>query len=221
VEYLGRLDTQVKIRGFRIELGEIEAALVALAGVRQAVVLVREDHSGDRRLVAYVVGDVEVAELRRSLREQLPDYMVPAALVILDALPLTSNGKVDRKALPAPEQPGGGEEYVAPRTPTEEVLAGIWADLLGLERVGAADHFFDLGGHSLLAIQAVSRIADVFGLELPVAALFDAPTIRQLAASINQDLIERQGNGDIETLLRELEQLSEEEASHLLNAEHV
>ncbi len=187
VEYLGRLDHQVKIRGFRIELGEIEAALVAVAGVRQAVVLVREDRSGDRRLVAYVVGDtgdIAVAELRQSLHERLPDYMVPAAFVILEALPLTSNGKVDRKALPAPEQPGGDEGYLAPRTPTEEVLAGLWADLLSLERVGAADHFFDLGGHSLLATQMTSRLRQAFGVEIPLHDLFEAPVLADLAARV-------------------------------------
>ncbi|HYX23609.1 MAG TPA: amino acid adenylation domain-containing protein, partial [Thermoanaerobaculia bacterium] len=198
VEYLGRLDHQVKIRGFRIELGEVEAALAALAGVRQAVVVVRSDGSdrsdrsdrslGERRLVAYVVGDVEVAELRQSLRERLPDYMVPAAFVVLETLPLTPNGKVDRKALSAPEaapeQPGGGEGYLAPRTPAEEVLAGIWADLLGLERVGAADHFFDLGGHSLLATQVTSRLRQAFGVEMPLRDLFEAPVLADLAARV-------------------------------------
>ncbi|MBW8873686.1 MAG: non-ribosomal peptide synthase/polyketide synthase [Acidobacteria bacterium] len=183
MEYLGRLDHQVKIRGFRIELGEIEAALAALAGVRQAVVVVRED-AGDRRLVAYVVGDVSAEALRQSLRERLPDSMVPAAFVMLDALPLTSNGKVDRKALPSPEQPGGGEGYLAPRTPVEEVLAGIWAEVLGLERVGAADHFFDLGGHSLLATQVMSRLRQAFGVEMPLRDLFATPMLADLAARV-------------------------------------
>ena len=183
VEYLGRLDHQVKIRGFRIELGEIEAALAALPGVRQAVVMVREE-AGDRRLVAYLVGDVAVAEPRRSLLERLPDYMVPAAFVTLEAFPLTVNGKVDRKALPVPEQPADEESYVAPRTPAEEVLAGIWADLLGLERVGAAGNFFDLGGHSLLATQVMSRLRQGFGVEMPLHDLFEAPVLADLAARI-------------------------------------
>ncbi len=186
VEYLGRLDHQVKVRGFRIELGEIEAALATVAGVRQAAVLVREDRCGDRRLVAYVVGDTEVAELRRSLRDRLPDYMVPAAFVTLAAFPLTVNGKVDRKALPAPKQPGGEETYLAPRTPTEEVLAGLWADLLGLERVGVADHFFDLGGHSLLATQVSSRLRQAFSVEMPLHDLFEAPVLADLAARIEE-----------------------------------
>jgi acyl carrier protein len=128
-----------------------------------------------------------VADLRQSLRERLPDYMIPAAFVTLAALPLTVNGKVDRKALPAPEQAGGEEAaYLAPRTPAEEVLAGIWADLLGLERVGAADDFFDLGGHSLLATQVTSRLRQAFGVEIPLHDLFEAPVLSDLAARIDR-----------------------------------
>ncbi|HYG64235.1 MAG TPA: amino acid adenylation domain-containing protein, partial [Thermoanaerobaculia bacterium] len=184
VEYLGRLDHQVKIRGFRIELGEIEAALAAVPGARQAVLLVREDRPGDRRLVAYVVGDATVAELRQALRDRLPDYMVPAAFVTLAALPLTVNGKVNRRVLPAPEQAGSEETYAVLSTPVEEVLAGIWADLLGLDRVGADDHFFDLGGHSLLATQVMSRLRQAFGVEMPLHDLFEAPVLADLAARI-------------------------------------
>ncbi|HYH44180.1 MAG TPA: condensation domain-containing protein, partial [Thermoanaerobaculia bacterium] len=165
-------------------LGEIETALSALPGIREAVVVAREDAPGPRRLVAYVTGDVTAGELRRSLREQLPDYMVPAAFVVLEALPLNPNGKVDRKALPAPERQSAGESHVAPRTPVEEVLAGIWAELLGLERVGADDHFFELGGHSLLATQVTSRLRRVFGIELPLRELFEAPRLADLAARI-------------------------------------
>ncbi|HEV2843869.1 MAG TPA: AMP-binding protein, partial [Thermoanaerobaculia bacterium] len=179
VEYLGRLDNQVKIRGFRVELGEIEAALAALPGVREAVVLLREE-----RLAAYVVGDAAIPDLRQALRERLPDYMAPSAFVKLAAMPLTVNGKVDRKALPDPETASGGEEYVAPRTPTEEVIAGIWADLLGLDRVGAADRFFDLGGHSLLATQVTSRLRQAFGVEMPLHDLFEAPVLADLAARV-------------------------------------
>ncbi|HVG06283.1 MAG TPA: amino acid adenylation domain-containing protein, partial [Thermoanaerobaculia bacterium] len=184
LEFLGRSDHQVKIRGFRIELGEIEAALSVLPGIREAVVTVREDVPGDRRLVAYLAGEVTAGELRRSLREQLPDYMVPAAFVKLQALPLNPNGKVDRKALPAPEWQSPEESHVAPRTPVEEVLAGIWAELLGLERVGANDHFFDLGGHSLLATRVTSRLRGVFGIEMPLRDLFAAPRLADFAARI-------------------------------------
>ncbi|HVG09770.1 MAG TPA: amino acid adenylation domain-containing protein, partial [Thermoanaerobaculia bacterium] len=183
IEFLGRLDRQVKVRGFRIELGEIEAALAAMPGVREAAVVAREDVTGGR-LVAYVTGAVTAGELRRSLREQLPDYMVPAAFVKLQALPLNPNGKVDRKALPAPEWHSAEESHVAPRTPVEEVLAGIWAELLGLERVGANDHFFDLGGHSLLATRVTSRLRGVFGIEMPLRDLFEAPRLADLATRI-------------------------------------
>src|SRR6185369_8896933 len=188
VEYLGRIDHQVKIRGFRIETGEIEAALSALPGVNQAVVVVREDRAesgpGGKRLVAYVGGDAIPEELRRSLQARLPEYMVPAAFVTLATLPLTPNGKVDRKALPEPERQTSAETWLAPRTPVEEVLAGIWAELLGLERVGADGHFFDLGGHSLLATRVMSRLRSAFGVELPLRDLFESPTLEGLAARI-------------------------------------
>ncbi|MEO6194012.1 MAG: amino acid adenylation domain-containing protein [Thermoanaerobaculia bacterium] len=183
IEFLGRTDHQVKVRGFRIELGEIEAALLSLPAVREAVVLARENRS-EKRLVAYVAGDVAAEELRRSLRERLPEYMVPAAFVKLAALPLTVNGKVDRQALPAPDGQSLDVEYVAPRTPVEEVLAGIWAEVLGVERVGVADHFFDLGGHSLLATRVMSRLRAAFGVEMPLRDLFEAPTVEALAARV-------------------------------------
>ncbi|HYG62303.1 MAG TPA: amino acid adenylation domain-containing protein, partial [Thermoanaerobaculia bacterium] len=180
VEYLGRLDHQVKIRGFRIEIGEIEAALSALAGVRQAVVLVREDRPGDRRLVAYVVGGMSAAELRQSLRERLPDYMVPAAFVTLAALPLTTNGKVDRKALPTPEQSGASEGYVAPRTREEEILAMVWTQVLRLNQVGVNDNFFELGGDSILSVQIVARARQA-GLLFGVRQIFEHQTVAELA----------------------------------------
>ncbi|MFL6294183.1 MAG: non-ribosomal peptide synthetase, partial [Thermoanaerobaculia bacterium] len=184
LEFLGRLDHQVKLRGFRVELGEIETALTALPGVREAVVLAREDRPGDKRLVAYVTGEISVEALRDSLRERLPEYMVPAAFVTLAAFPFTPNGKVDRKALPAPEWDGGGEGAVAPRTPVEEILAGIWAGLLGVERVGADSDFFELGGHSLLATRVVSRLRDTLGVELPLHDLFEAPRLADLASRV-------------------------------------
>jgi amino acid adenylation domain-containing protein len=176
IVYLGRLDHQVKIRGVRIELGEIEAALSALPGVRQAVAVVRED-----RLVAYVVGEAVEDDLRRQLRERLPEAMVPAAFVRLDALPLLPNGKVDRKALPAPDR-GPAPGFVPPRTPEESLLAEIWGVLLGLEQVGALDNFFERGGHSLMAVLLTARIEQRFGKSLPLAALFAVPTLESMAA---------------------------------------
>jgi amino acid adenylation domain-containing protein len=186
LEYLGRLDAQVKVRGFRIELGEVEAALRRNPGVTDCVVLAREDAPGDRRLVAYVVGGADADALRAHLRQSLPEYMVPGAFVALEALPLTPNGKLDRKALPAPDLASAEETYVAPRTPVEEVLAGIWAEVLRLERVGVEESFFDLGGHSLLATRVVSRIRAVFGVELPLRALFEGPTIAEMAGRVEE-----------------------------------
>ncbi len=186
IEFLGRADHQVKIRGFRIELGEIEAALGQHPAVRQAAVLAREDAPGEKRLVAYVVAESTADELRRFLKDKLPDHMVPAVFVLLDALPLLSNGKIDRRALPAPDRarPELDKAFVAPRTPTEEMLAEIWAQLLDIERVGIHDNFFDLGGHSLLATQAVSRMREAFEVEIPLRRLFEVPTVAGLAESI-------------------------------------
>ena len=191
LEYLGRIDLQVKIRGFRIELGEIEAALARHPAVREAVVL---KGSGER-LLAYLVvrkevqpvEPVEPAELRRFLAERLPEHMVPSGWVLLETFPLTTNGKVDRRALAAiePETAGETEGFDAPRTPTEELLAAAWAELLGRERVGVRDDFFELGGHSLLATRLFSRLRDLFGLELPLRALFEAPVLADLAAWID------------------------------------
>ena len=195
LDFLGRLDHQVKIRGIRIELGEVEAALVALPGVREAVVAAREDRAGDLGLVAYVVADVPADalghSLRDQLRERLPDSLVPAAFVTLDALPRTRSGKVDRKALPVPERPNAEAIYVAPKTSVEELLAGIWAELLGIERVGANGDFFELGGHSLLAVRVMARIEHVFGVQVPISALFEAPTVERLAAMIQRGAVPR------------------------------
>ncbi|HEU4881296.1 MAG TPA: non-ribosomal peptide synthetase, partial [Longimicrobium sp.] len=200
LEFVGRTDFQVKVRGFRIELGEIEARLAEHADVRQAVVLAREDVPGDVRLVAYVVGDADAESLRAHLSTALPEYMVPAAYVRLEALPLTPNGKLDRKALPAPEGDAyASREYEAPVGKIEEGLAEIWTELLRVERVGRRDHFFDLGGHSLLALQVVSRVREVMGVELPLAAVFDNPVL----AALGERILElRLARFDPETLAR-------------------
>ncbi|CAN2534224.1 Tyrocidine+synthase+3 [Methylocapsa aurea] len=190
IEFLGRIDHQVKIRGFRIELGEIEAALTRLPQLREAVVIASEDGRGDKRLVAYVVAAegaaLEIAELRGALARELPDYMIPAAFVALDALPLTPNGKIDRRALPAPDLDAQiAHRYVAPRNATEEALCRIFADVLGIDRVGVDDDFFQLGGHSLLAIALVER-ARVERLHTDVRTLFANPTPARLSAAATQ-----------------------------------
>jgi amino acid adenylation domain-containing protein len=187
LDYLGRIDHQVKVRGFRIELGEIEASLAAHPEVREAVVLTREDQPGDRRLVAYVVGDVEAAGLREHLSGCLPEYMIPSFFVALDALPRTPNGKVDRKALPAPLE-RGDDTPLEPRTPIEEMVAAIWAEVLGVERVGLRESFFELGGHSLLATRVLSRLRRVFGVEIPLRELFEVPTVERLAQRVEAAL---------------------------------
>ncbi|HST62463.1 MAG TPA: amino acid adenylation domain-containing protein, partial [Longimicrobium sp.] len=186
LEFVGRVDEQVKIRGFRIEPGEVESVLGAHPGVDEIRVIVREDEPGEHRLVAYVVGEANTHALREHLRESLPEYMVPAAFVVLEQLPLTPNGKLDVKSLPAPEYTAAEEQSAAPGTQVEEVLAGIWSEVLRLERVGVHDSFFDLGGHSLLATRVVSRIRGVFGVELPLRALFEGPTVAELAGRVEE-----------------------------------
>jgi len=187
VEFLGRADDQVKIRGFRIELGEIEAALMAKPGVKQAVVLAVEQKTGDKRLIAYVATDqaspCSADELRASLKQQLPEYMVPTVIVLLPRIPLNRNGKVDREALPAPEAVQR-REFVAPKTAEEETVAKIWQEVFRRERISTDDNFFDLGGHSLMATQVISRIREQFHLELPIRAMFEHPTIGGLAKAV-------------------------------------
>jgi amino acid adenylation domain-containing protein len=190
LEFLGRIDDQVKIRGFRIEPGEIEAVLGQHGAVREAAVLAKEDARGEKRLVAYLAAGRQsfhtADDLRFFLRQKLPEYMVPSAFVLLDALPLMPNGKVDRRALSAhdPARPQFEKAFVAPRTATEEVLTDIWTESLGIERVGIHDNFFDLGGHSLLATQVVSRMRDAFQVEIPLRRLFETPTVAGLAESV-------------------------------------
>ncbi|MFJ3928596.1 condensation domain-containing protein, partial [Streptomyces sp. NPDC090022] len=188
LEHLGRADDQVKIRGFRIELGEIETALVRHDLVRETVVIAHQGADGHKRLVAYVVADeaIPTADLRAHLARTLPDYMVPALFVPLERLPLTPSGKVDRRALPEPEAPAEqlGTPYTAPRDATEEALAAVWAEVLGVERVGVHDNFFDLGGDSILTIQVVSRARRALGTGLSPRLLFEAPTVAELAAAV-------------------------------------
>src|SRR5580704_10387154 len=204
IEYLGRIDHQVKLRGFRIELGEIETVLDAHPRVRRSLVMVREDEPGNKQLVAYVVADDDsheagaeatdnssttafVAVLRRWVAEKLPEFMVPSAFVLSEAMPLSPNGKIDRRALPAPEQARDtAAAYVAPRTPLEETLAQIWRDVLRLDKVGVQDNFFALGGHSLLATQVVSRVRQAAGVELPLRHMFEWQTIAELALRVEE-----------------------------------
>ncbi|MFZ5635864.1 MAG: non-ribosomal peptide synthetase [Pseudomonadota bacterium] len=189
LEHLGRNDFQVKIRGFRIELGEIEAKLAAQPGVKEAAVLAREDVPGEKQLVAYCLetapGKIAPEALRVAMQAQLPAYMVPSAIVPMSAWPTTVNGKLDRAALPAPESPTVAERpYLAPRTPIEEVLAIIWAEVLGVERVGVEDDFFDLGGHSLMAMRLTAAIRETLGIEVPLKIFFEAPTVARMARAL-------------------------------------
>jgi aryl carrier-like protein len=201
--YVGRRDQQVKVRGYRIELGEIEAALQEQEGVEQAVVIAKEDESGQKRLVAYVVakatgGEVDTGNLRQQLQQKLPEYMVPSAFVKLDGLPLTGNGKVDRRALQNLEVEGRAEatEYVGPRNEVEQALCEVWQEVLRRERVGVRDNFFSLGGDSILSIRVVSLLKGR-GIVLGVKDIFQHQTIEQLAAQTEQQmrlLIEKMNN---------------------------
>lgn len=198
IEFQGRSDHQVKVRGYRIELGEIEAALGKHPAIKECVVIAREDVAGDKRLVAYVVAANETAnpsDFRAWVQERLPDYMVPVAFVTLEKLPLTPNGKVDRKNLPAPDysRPELAQGFPGARTPAEEVIAGIWAEVLKIDQVGTQDDFFELGGHSLLATQVVSRIRQAFQVELPLRALFEATTVAGLGTRVEALQREQQG----------------------------
>jgi amino acid adenylation domain-containing protein len=202
IEFLGRGDDQVKIRGFRIELGEIEAVLARHAGVKQVVVLAREDSQGEKRLLAYVVANRGTSSasgagsgaeitgeiLRTYLKQELPDYMVPQAVMVLAKLPLNANGKIDRQALPEPEQLTAARTYVAPRTATEKAIAEIWAEVLRRkpDQISVDDNFFDLGGHSLLATQVISRIRERFSVEIPMRAMFDQPLVSGLAKAVEE-----------------------------------
>jgi non-ribosomal peptide synthetase component F len=191
LEYLGRIDNQVKIRGFRIELGEIEASLASNPQIWETVVIVGDDTAGNKRLIAYIVPQLKttiaIDEIRQFMKAKLPDYMVPNTFVILEALPLTANGKIDRDALPLPESSREmSDKYVAPRTSIEEILVNIWSKVLKVERVGINDNFFELGGHSLLATQLVAQIRDRLKIELSLRQLFNSATLAELAQGIEQ-----------------------------------
>lgn len=224
IEYRGRIDAQIKIRGFRIELEEIETVLRQHAAVREVVVISRGEKPAEKRLVAYVVPAQEaptVSELNGFLRQKLPEYMVPSAFMFLDSLPLTSNGKIDRRNLPGPDQsrPEQENSFVAPRTPVEELLAQIWAEVLDLERVGINDNFFELGGHSLLLTQVASRIQRAFLVLLPLRILFDAPTIAGLSAAIAAAQLGQEDAAEVARMVEELKQLSPDEIAELLEEE--
>jgi acyl carrier protein len=189
LEFLGRLDQQVKLRGLRIELGEIEAALLRHPDVQEATVLAHRTAPGESLLAGYLVARPhhpapQPVQLRAHLRDLLPDYMVPAQWAVLDALPLTPSGKVDRKALPALGRPVEAPDYLAPRDPAEEAVAGFWCEVLGVDRVGVLDDFFALGGHSLLATRVLARIRAAFGIDLPLRLLFEATTVAELADAV-------------------------------------
>ena len=220
--YVGRKDFQVKIRGHRVELAEIERALLSLGKFREVVVLSSEDHPGERRLVAYLVPvsqpAMTVSALRASLSEKLPEYMIPSGFVLMDSLPLTANGKIDRRTLPDPgnSRPELEMPFVAPRTPIETELAKIWSEVLSLRKVGVCDNFFDLGGHSLGATQVIFQVIRKFQVELPLQSLFAAPTVAQMAAIVIEHQGKKLGEAEMEAILTKLESLTDEEARRLL-----
>lgn len=223
LEFLGRKDDQVKIRGFRIELGEIEFALNQHPGVRYAVVTVRENAGNQKQLIAYIKAPEQQPltfdEMRAFLSKKLPDYMIPTAVVNLSDFPQTPSGKIDKKLLPAPDQirPDLAANYVAPRTPVEEKLAQLTAEILGVERVGVYDNFFDLGGHSMLAIKVISQIREEFQVEIGLRQLFEEPHVAGLSRAITELQAEQVDETELEKMLADLEQLSDDEARELLN----
>jgi AMP-binding enzyme C-terminal domain/Phosphopantetheine attachment site/AMP-binding enzyme len=237
--YLRRMDYQVKVRGFRIELAEIEAVLSSHVGVREVVVVAAEGQDGNQRLVAYVAGVATVEQLRGHAKSKLPEYMVPSLFVMLEALPLTASGKVDRQALPSVPGAQASAQYVAPGNSVEERLCAIWEDVLGLKRVGVEDNFFELGGHSLLATQVMSRAQEIFPAKLRMRAIFETPTVSGLGRQIENAMkaeadscrelrtapihvtpIAERKNIQLEQALVELEDLSEEDVQALLETEN-
>ena len=222
LQYLGRKDFQVKIRGHRVELAEIEMALLGLVGIKEAVVVAQEDVPDEKRLVAYVVtklkAHLSVGELRKCLKGKLPEFMVPSAIMFVDALPLTPSGKVDRQALPKPDHTGLQleETFVAPRNPMERQIADIWSEVLKVDRVGIDHDFFDLGGHSLLAAQVMARVRDIFNVDLPFGSLLAKPTVANMAEAIVQYQVDAAEREDLRAALEGLDELSEDETHRLL-----
>jgi len=223
--HMGRKDSQVKIRGYRIELEEIQLALLDAPEIKEAVVVAQDDGAGEKQLVAYLVfqreRSLDTKQLREHLAEKVPDYMLPAAFVRLDALPLTPNGKLDRRALPTPDHLSleRAEDIAAPRTPVEEVVAGLWAEVLGLQQVGIHDNFFELGGNSLLATRLTSRLRDLFQVELSLRNILEAPTVAELALVLLQDPVRGAKVGELARLLLDLVSRTEVEAEELLASE--
>jgi acyl carrier protein len=223
--HLGRKDFQVKIRGYRIEIAEIEMALLDHVAIKEAAVRVWEGRPGDQRLVAYLVPSGQkiptVTELRRFLSQTLPNYMIPSIFVTLDALPLAPNRKVNRRSLPAPgrSRPELENPYLAARTPVEERLSEIWAQVLDLDQVGITDNFFELGGDSLLATRVISRVIKTFRAKVPLRSLFEAPTVADMAVVIVQNQIEKAESKDVERMLTEVEAISDKEARRALDDE--
>jgi amino acid adenylation domain-containing protein len=222
IEFIGRRDGQVKLRGYRIELGEVESVMKSHAGVRDGVAVLSEDEGGEKRLVGYVVmedgKDATVAELQSYLRERLPEYMTPSALMPLEKIPLNANGKLDRDALPKPEllRYGSEMDFVAPRSTMEESLQKIFTDTIGVDRAGVFDNFFELGGDSIKATRLASRVRELFQIELPLGTFFERPTIAELAEFISLRQVERLDEGETSQYLTALEQLSDEEVNLLL-----
>ncbi len=206
IEYIDRIDSQVKIRGYRIELGEIESVIQEYPGVKESVVLAREDQPGDKRLVAYItaslVKELDIVEIREYLKAKLPDYMIPSAFVVFKKMPLTANGKIDRKKLPSPERSGLEKKYVAPRSEVEKQLAKIWSEVLGVEKISIHDNFFDLGGHSLLIIKVRKRLREISKKDIKVTDLFQYPTVRLLSEYIHSDLDVEKENEKESTMIR-------------------
>ncbi|HWH57599.1 MAG TPA: amino acid adenylation domain-containing protein [Terriglobales bacterium] len=221
LEYLGRIDLQVKIRGFRIELGEIESVLAKHVAVREAVVILTNDASGEKRLVAYYTPQTGQkatnAELFAFLKDRLPEYMVPAAFIELERMPLNSNGKIDKKALPAADlaRPERTEDFVIPETPLEEEVASVWKEVLGLERVGVNENFFEIGGHSLLATRVIMLLRSRLGLSISLRLLFEYPTIAGMATALMDTLLDETEEPALREMISEVENLSDEEVRHL------